>query len=270
MPNYYKKPCPKCAGRVYRDSIKTDDGQPHLHRACGGGTPRGRRLPRPECRVCGDTVKERGRQYCSKECMGVGFRDNYGDTTTEKPCQVCGTVMRVQAHRLHQKKWCSIECQGVGRIKSGGTWARNRGIKISSPIAFGECLHCGKPFSSRHHATGYCSDACRYAPHLEDARTRTNELYRLASNHLQPGESARWRKVLHLLIREQDGDICAVCFDPIDFRLSGRDPRGPSVEHLIPRSKGGGDELSNLALSHWGCNRARGAKDLEDVWSVAV
>ena len=266
MPNYYNKPCPKCGERVYRDSIKPDDGLPHLHKACGGGTRLGWRLPRPACRVCGTETKRTGGTYCSIECQGVGQR---WDTTTEKPCQVCGAAMRVQAHRLHQKKWCSRECQAVGRIKGGSKWARNRGMRISSPIAFVDCLHCGRLCSSRK-GSGYCSDACRYAPHVEEARTRTSELYQLTRNHLQPQESAQWRKVLHVLLREKDGDLCAVCFDPIDFRLSGRDPRGPSVEHLIPRSKGGGDELSNLALSHWGCNKARGAKDLEDVWTGAA
>ncbi len=38
-----------------------------------------------------------------------------------------------------------------------------------------------------------------------------------------------------------------------------------SVDHLTPRSRGGTDELSNLALAHQGCNARRGNRPLQDV-----
>ena len=257
MPSYYNKPCPKCGERVYRDARREDDGLPHLHKACGNR----HRRPRPACRVCGTEVKRPGLKYCSNKCQGVEL-----SRRVDKPCAVCGTVMSVQPHRMERKKWCSVECQAVGRIKGGSKWARNRGIgKLASPITITDCATCGELFTARNGRT-YCSQKCRYAPRLEEATQRTSELYQLTRDHLRPYESQEWRKVLHLLLVEKDGDLCAVCFEPIDLELSGRDPQGPSVEHLVPRSKGGSDELDNLALSHWGCNQSRGAKDLVDVW----
>lgn len=36
------------------------------------------------------------------------------------------------------------------------------------------------------------------------------------------------------------------------------DDEGPTVDHIHPRSKGGPDDLDNLQLAHWRCNRAKG------------
>ena len=36
---------------------------------------------------------------------------------------------------------------------------------------------------------------------------------------------------------------------------------GPSVEHLLPRSRGGSDHLDNLRPAHRSCNSSRGNRD---------
>ena len=51
-------------------------------------------------------------------------------------------------------------------------------------------------------------------------------------------------------------DICHLC------GLPGAD----SVDHLIPRSKGGDNSMSNLAPAHIGCNASRGAKSLSSMY----
>lgn len=58
-----------------------------------------------------------------------------------------------------------------------------------------------------------------------------------------------------------DGDKCAICNHRVDLTLKSGprgDRRGPSIDHVIPRSQGGSDDLANLRLAHWGCNQARG------------
>jgi 5-methylcytosine-specific restriction endonuclease McrA len=39
---------------------------------------------------------------------------------------------------------------------------------------------------------------------------------------------------------------------------------GASIEHIIPVSMGGKDKLSNLAVSHTSCNKARGSNYLQE------
>ena len=54
---------------------------------------------------------------------------------------------------------------------------------------------------------------------------------------------------------------CSRCNRYLSLKSGPRgDERGPSIDHIVPRSQGGGDDLANLRLAHWGCNRARKAK----------
>jgi len=47
------------------------------------------------------------------------------------------------------------------------------------------------------------------------------------------------------------------------MRRKHPDPLAPSIDHVIPLSKGGTNDLANLRLSHWGCNYSKrdGARD---------
>ena len=84
--------------------------------------------------------------------------------------------------------------------------------------------------------------------------------------HLIPGtpeyagyknmRTREWR--IRTLLRKQRG-LCYVCKEP----LSIKDHEGPdyaTIEHVIPLSKGGKDDLSNLAVSHQKCNTQKGNK----------
>lgn len=65
------------------------------------------------------------------------------------------------------------------------------------------------------------------------------------------------RKTRETLIRW--GHICHLC----------RQPGATTADHLIPRSKGGTDDVeANLRPAHHGCNSARGARDLTE-WFAA-
>lgn len=85
------------------------------------------------------------------------------------------------------------------------------------------------------------------------------DLYRLACSAGLGGND--WRKLLIGYLRERDGDACQICRrKTIRWNVRsgpGGDDRGPSIDHVVPRSQGGEDDLANLRLSHWGCNRAR-------------
>ena len=72
------------------------------------------------------------------------------------------------------------------------------------------------------------------------------------------------RKVATLtaLVLGQYGTTCHLCLEPIALTLPRGDKRGPSVDHLVPRSKGGTDELANLRPAHRSCNSRRGDRAL--------
>ncbi len=77
---------------------------------------------------------------------------------------------------------------------------------------------------------------------------------------LWPTRKARNR--VRQQIRERDGDNCHWCGGPMLFGLPIHHHRlMPTIEHIVPRWKGGSDELSNLALAHRICNQEQNAQD---------
>lgn len=56
-------------------------------------------------------------------------------------------------------------------------------------------------------------------------------------------------------------DICGICGKPVDKNLKWPNPLSPTVDHIIPISKGGHPSaLDNLQLAHMTCNRLKSDK----------
>lgn len=58
-------------------------------------------------------------------------------------------------------------------------------------------------------------------------------------------------------IVKRDGSLCHLCGEPVNLDIEVG-PWRPTSDHVIPRSMGGGNELSNLRLAHASCNNKRG------------
>ena len=51
---------------------------------------------------------------------------------------------------------------------------------------------------------------------------------------------------------------CGICGKPVDFSYKNPHPLAPTVDHIIPVSKGGHpSDISNLQLAHRCCNRQK-------------
>lgn len=60
-------------------------------------------------------------------------------------------------------------------------------------------------------------------------------------------------------LAERDGSVCSICEEPVDLTLRRPDPMSPSVDHYVPRARGGTDIEANLRLAHIVCNVRKGA-----------
>lgn len=56
---------------------------------------------------------------------------------------------------------------------------------------------------------------------------------------------------------ERDGDLCALCLEPIDPANVGNHPDAVSMDHIKTKRDGGGNCLNNLVLAHRLCNARR-------------
>jgi 5-methylcytosine-specific restriction endonuclease McrA len=67
----------------------------------------------------------------------------------------------------------------------------------------------------------------------------------------------RGHRITFLMSR--DGANCSICHDLLDRHIHDyHDPRYITFDHVVPRSDGGLDHLTNLRLAHQQCNNERG------------
>ena len=135
---------------------------------------------------------------------------------------------------------------------------------------------CGATFHSANAKTLYCSGRCR-------RRAQDKRRERLPSNfrhyyHVKYGDrylehydpSVTLRKLF-----ERDGGICQICGDPCDWddtEWGNSGPMYPSLDHIVPRAKGGDHKWENVQLTHCMCNSKKRdlvGDELQEVMDVA-
>lgn len=132
------------------------------------------------------------------------------------------------------------------------------------------CSVCGREFSvmdyaqeneisfahTQQHLIRYCSDKCRRKAAKSSTHIKRAKKY---GGDWQPGIT------LSALIN-RDGLRCAICGGMCDINdkswgnASG--PRYPSMDHIIPLSKGGSHTWNNVQVAHMLCNSFKGIKNL--------
>jgi len=68
--------------------------------------------------------------------------------------------------------------------------------------------------------------------------------------------SQPYKRKLKAVLRERHGDNCHWCGKPMCFETN-QEPLSATIEHVIPKSKGGTNKQSNLRLAHTRCNEDR-------------
>ncbi|WP_167488568.1 HNH endonuclease [Nocardia terpenica] len=154
------------------------------------------------------------------------------------PCALCGKPVRLGIGDRHKR--CS----------------RARGVTHGVPNTY-------KRYGCR-------CDACVKAAYAVCAefqrkyKERTGRVYR--DNFADNYNRAWLPRNRRIEIYERDGWVCQLCFKPVDPGLDPKKDRmSASLDHIRPKSKGGGDELENLQLAHRSCNSSK-----RDTWAEAA
>lgn len=210
------------------------------------------------CQCCGSlfTNNRSSGKYCSPECGARSSAEWHNDQKLQaaarrkqreaqrlaeltRPCGFCGVTF---VANVTTRKWCSEPCRhaGAGRLA------------LECAVQCGECRRCGKAFCvSTQLAPGFCSKLCN---------TRHNRSLRKAKKRSLVGEGENFTL---LEIAERDGWHCHLCGKAVPNQPYKARDADPTIDHLIPVSKGGEHTRANVSLAHNRCNWERSDADLE-------
>ena len=182
-----------------------------------------------KCKVCGKETTNK--TFCSKECQ----EKYHNEKRVVKICRECGKEFLTNSETQNR---CSKEC-----IE-----------KHQSKIYTRECKGCGDVFTTKSEKQVYCSKKC-----ARKVYNKNNELKRKRKVH-ENGKMDCGISLKKLIKKEKN--ICYLCgkeCDSNDFYIDehGTQISGdnyPSIEHVIPISKGGTHTWDNVRLAHRGCN----------------
>lgn len=105
------------------------------------------------------------------------------------------------------------------------------------------CLRCGTEIDqTAGRPRIYCSKRCKNGATMSDYKHRAQKYGR------------RYEQINRLRIFNRDGWVCGLCHEPVDRKLDGLDPWGPTLDHIVPFAEGGDHVESNVQLAHRACN----------------
>lgn len=236
-----------------------------------------------ECTVCGTKVERSsggGRKYgnvCSTTCRqllnpGKTFYEScklpddhwgrwIGKTSVWprggwKNCAWCDDQFAVTSAG---KLYCSELCRAEKRRDSERT--KNGWVAADLTASLDRyCERCGKEYRSPYSGRVHCSDFCRDADADDRRKSRGTALHH--------GWISRFDR---LKIYERDDYICWLCGEPVNRDADPqKDDWAPSLDHVVPRSRGGSHDPENLRTAHRWCNSVRSDNDYHDLFDEVL
>ena len=207
------------------------------------------------CRECGNEFERFVDLHCKTECPECHRREVERRETERKTASMRRALVRA--------------FRGVLRVKEREE-REEREREFLDTIHV--CKECGKRFTMRElHESNpwnfsdnptFCCTSCRNRWHRREGRHRRRER----------GEQKGYGNVSLLALEKRDNHTCYLCgtkTDRSDYRVdeSGNfiaGPSYPSIDHVVPLSKGGTHDMSNVRLACCRCNAIKGNRDVSE------
>lgn len=213
-----------------------------------------------ECVHCGAAFRAWSAvsRYCSGACRERAATLRAGFT-----CADCLRPMVRGRTSAPQGEARCRECQNGGR----GYYEFGDGLRASHGTAYGRGCRCGACTSAQ---------ADRMARYMDGYAAVHGLSYSAAWRRRFKDEHGFWPQgsgydfvsgAERRAIYERDGWTCQLCFEPVDPEAPDLAAR-PSLDHIVPQSRGGSHDVSNLRLACFGCNARRGNR-VDDFEGVA-
>lgn len=211
------------------------------------------------CEFCSESFTQvrKSQRFCSERCserrrvQDVRRHENGepvmpGDLI---PCERCEGLFVLPGGK-GQRRYCSDECRRK---------ARNHRLYPDREWA---CRDCSAPIERERSQRVERCEPCKAAESLRATRAwiranpeRALDLWRKGRHRRRALlNQAPYESISSLDIYERDGWTCGICIEPMDRDLRYPDPMSPSLDHIVPLSKGGHHVRDNVQASHLLCN----------------
>lgn len=199
----------------------------------------------PQCRKPSHAKVEKLCDWCGASCFKYRGQQRYAGT-------YCGRACRDAAIRLDGEGSCALPDDHWGRwYGATSTWSQPESAPAPRPsFVSNQCDDCGTPFTEPNYGTpsAYCGMTCT---------RRASKRRRRAREHAAPGEFTSTQLVAQYL---RQGKACAYCKRP---------SRGlPEPDHVLPLSRGGRNDMSNIVASCRACNTDKSDLTLSE-WATS-
>ena len=220
------------------------------------------------CQHCGkqasrQAVRGQRPKYCSRQCGKAAVA-----LATSKPCNRCG-VERTRPDVMHCRtcQAAAVEAFQVKRSQQAKLrrWAEAterllvaaEGTVAPTVWCAVACATCSTSFLTRwwgKSTSTCCSEQCA-AANLQSVRRDAKHRRRARERN------AFVAKVSRAKIYARDRWRCGICDRLVAQNRVAPHPLSPTIDHIIPLSKGGSHEPSNVRLAHFICNSRRGDRE---------
>lgn len=236
---------------------------------------RAKPIPEKPCAICRKLFRPKHHEnatYCSRQCAQVpqveGRMLGRFTPIAWGACRACAAPMWWRG-RPRPSATCSEPCR---RAVERERWHAVNDTASKHARVVVVCAECGGSFeySRYNRPRETCSPNCRNRL----TRRRNPELY--AALKLK-GKAARRAKVrsanaaeivVSRVVFERDGWMCWLCSEPLDRMARHPSPLAPTLDHVVPVSKGGPHTYANIRAAHSRCNMKRGNREpTPDGWS---
>lgn len=224
--------------------------QKHYQRVRHHGTPDLLPQGRKVCVIEGCSKFRVGRGWCEKHYTRW---QRYGDpeyrlagevVDGRRICPRCGEDCLLSEFYTYS----AVYCRRCSRARQREYQSQNRRLAPRKNLT---CFTCRKDFLGTKRNRTYCSREC-----LEKGRHERN--YPNVLKRQLRFSVAKKEHFQRIDIFERDNWTCGICNEQIDRSRKRPDPLSPSIDHIIPLSRGGDHTRENVQAAHLGCNMSKG------------
>ena len=123
-----------------------------------------------------------------------------------------------------------------------------------------QCDLCLRLFMADGRRNRYCEDCSDQADRLWREQN-PDKLWQIGARRRARERAAFVEDVDRTVVFERDDWTCRICDEPLARDAVHPDPLSPTVDHVVPLSRGGKHSYANVQSAHFLCNVLKGCRE---------